>query len=70
MYNYLIYKHEWCRCCFRGTFRKLACGINTLFYKMTTNYTSYHNKAPINYSARGYQKDGQRGAVVLPRESR
>ena len=50
-YNYLIYKHEWCRCCFKGTFRKLACGINTLFYKMTANYTSYHNKAPINYFA-------------------
>ena len=50
-YNYLIYKHEWRRCCFKGTFRKLACGINTLFYKMTANYTSYHNKAPINYFA-------------------
>ena len=50
-YNYLIYKHEWCRCCFKGTFRKLACGINTSFYKMTANYTSYHNKAPINYFA-------------------
>ena len=50
-YNYLIYKHEWCRCCFKGTFRKLACGINTLFYKMTANYTSYHNKSPINYFA-------------------
>ena len=50
-YNYLIYKHEWCRCCFKGTFRKLACGINTLFCKMTANYTSYHNKAPINYFA-------------------
>lgn len=66
MYNYLIYKHEWCKCCFRGTFRKLACGINTLFYKMIANYTYYCNKAQMNYFARGYQKSGTKEAVMLP----